>query len=306
MNKANNILLFIILLWVGIKANDRELNDLSIILLSNSTKFNYNEIKNLMIFGDSHSAVGTNYTDMSYSGKNLSGGKNWPLYLKEFNNMKLWNYAIGRAPIYEKLNNETVDLKMQCEYFYKNMSKGKKYYNEWNINNSLFTFWFGTIDIGFRNYNYKTIPELVKNLFFLIKGMYDIGVRNILIIGAPPLYRIPSRKNFIMCKNHSDDICIKSLKKEVLSFNNELIKSSKKFFKKNNDVNIIYYNSVNKFENIISNCHKYNFKDCINSWGGKKNKNVNDYFWANSHISDLANKILAKDINDLLKSISKY
>ncbi|KAG4097209.1 hypothetical protein H8356DRAFT_1395032 [Neocallimastix lanati (nom. inval.)] len=254
-------------------------------------KFDYNRIENLIVFGDSHSVVGTNYTDMTYTGRNHSG---------DFNNMKLWNYATPRAPIYEKLFNDSRDLKTQCDYFYENMTKGKKFCNTWNENNSLFAFWFGTIDIGFRNHNYKTIEELSENFFNLIKRMYDYGLRNILILSAPPLYIIPSHRNFSKCRGISDENCIKFLKNEVLTFNDEIIAKSNIFFNKHTDINLIYYSTVDIFENIISNCNEYKFKDCINTWGRDKKKNVNDYFWANSHISDLANKILAENINNLL------
>ncbi|KAG4095514.1 hypothetical protein H8356DRAFT_1427112 [Neocallimastix lanati (nom. inval.)] len=269
----------------------------SIIHLSNSTKFDYHKIENLIVFGDSNSSVGTNYTDMTYTGVNHSGGKNWPLYLKDFNKMK--------APIYEKLFNDSRDLKTQCDYFYENMSKGKKFYNTWNENNSIFAFWFGTIDIGFRNHNYKTVEELAKNFFNLIERMYDYGLRNILILGAPPLYRIPSHRSFTKCRDISDENCIKFLKNEVLTFNNEIMAKSNIFFNKHKDINLIYCSTVDIFENIISNCNKYKFKDCINTWRSNKKNNVNDYFWANSHLSDLANKILARDINELLSSLNK-
>jgi len=204
----------------------------STILLSNYTNFNYNEIENLIVFGDSHSAIGTNYTDMTYTGRNHSGGKNWPLYLKEFNNMKLWNYAKSSAPIHEKIYyNRTIDLKMQYNYFNNNTSKGNKFYKELNKNNSLFIFWFGTIDIGFRKYNYETVEELAENFFNIIEKMYDSDAINIMILGAPPLYRIPSRRHFNVCKGILDENCIKYLKNEVLTFNNEIIKNLKNFFK---------------------------------------------------------------------------
>jgi len=101
---------------------NKDLKESSIILLSNYTKFNYNDSKNLVVFGDSHSAVGTNYTDMSYSYWNHSGGKNWPMYMEEFNkNLKLWNYAKGGSLIDEKLviipKYYKIDLKKQYEYF---------------------------------------------------------------------------------------------------------------------------------------------------------------------------------------------
>ncbi|KAG4084997.1 hypothetical protein H8356DRAFT_1435713 [Neocallimastix lanati (nom. inval.)] len=277
----------------------------SLILLSNSTKFDYNMIENLIVFGDSHSSVGTNFTDMSYTGWNFSGGKNWPLYLIDFNNIKLWNYAARGAYINKKFSKfvNNIDLEKQYSYYYENMSKGKQFSNVWNKYNSLYVFWFGTCDIGWRIKG--TNLEIIENLFNVIKRIYDIGARNILILGAPPLYRIPNRKSYNKCKDVSDDDCIEILKKEVSQFNNEIIKISKIFFKKYSKVNLIYYSTVNIFEDIIKNCYEYGFKECINSWGGNKKKNVSDYFWANSHISDPAKKILSENINELLNSLSK-
>ena len=72
----------------------------SVIMLSNSSKFDYNKIENLIVFGDSQSSVDTNFTDMSYTGNSHSGGKNWPLYLLKFNNnMKLLNFATRGAVV---------------------------------------------------------------------------------------------------------------------------------------------------------------------------------------------------------------
>ena len=98
----------------------------------------------MIVFVDSHSATGTNFTDMNYTGRNHSGGKNWPLYLRDFNNMKLWNYAVGGSVIDNKVlsnpRDDKIDLLKQYELFYEKMSYGKIYFNVWNKNNSLFAF----------------------------------------------------------------------------------------------------------------------------------------------------------------------
>ena len=195
-----------------------------------------------------------------------------------------------------------IDLEKQYSYYYKNMSEGKQFSNEWNKYNSLYVFWFGSCDIAWRIKG--TNLEIIKNLFSVIKKIYDVGARNIMILGAPPLYKVPLRKKYYPCKGISDGDCIEILIKEVSQFNDGIIKSSKIFFKKYSNVNLIYYSTVNIFEHIIKNCYKYGFKDCLNSWGGNKKKNVSDYFWANSHISYSANKILAENINEFLKSIN--
>jgi len=70
--------------------------------LSNSTNFNYNEIKQLVVFGDSLTDVQTNYTDMTYTGKNRSLGKNWSVYLANFHNATLWNYAVSGSFVDKK------------------------------------------------------------------------------------------------------------------------------------------------------------------------------------------------------------
>jgi len=129
-----------------------EYNNSSVILLSNSTKFDFSKIENLIVFGDSHSAVNTNFTDMSYTGVNHSGGKNWPLYMIELNkNMNLWNFAVGGSYIDEKLVKMwqwyKIDLKGQFNLFHEKMSKDKTLSNSWNKYNSLYALWIGNNDI---------------------------------------------------------------------------------------------------------------------------------------------------------------
>jgi len=267
-----------------------------LLLLSNSNKFNYNDIKNLIVFGDSHSSVETNFTDMSYTGNNCSRGKNWPLHLIDIkNNTRLWDYAVGGSYIDEKLVKMWkwyhIDLKGQFKHFYDNMSENKKFYNEWSKKDSLFILWIGNNDIiNLYNKNATAeIDEITNNLFDAIEKMYDVGANNILILKI-------FQKSFVL-DNIKD-----SLKNNILRFNNNIITKSKDLFKKFPDINLIVYNTPDKFKNIISNCSTYKFKDCINNWN--KNKDTRDYFWINSHISDSANRILAMDIDNLLNSIN--
>jgi len=61
--------------------------------LSDDNKFVYKDITDYIVFGDSYSQVGTNFTDKTYTGKNRSHGKNWPLQFIDIHSMKMWNFA---------------------------------------------------------------------------------------------------------------------------------------------------------------------------------------------------------------------
>jgi len=275
---------------------NRDFGESSIILLSNSTKFDYKNIKNLIVFGDSHSSANTNFTDMTYTGDNCSQGKNWPLHLIDLNNMKLWNYAVGGSLINVKLVTKWkwyhIDLIGQYHYFHENMSKGKIFGNSWNKTNSLFALWIGNNDIInlFRNNVAREIDEITDNLFDIINKMYEDGARNFLIL-------LIFQKDCIINK-----YC--SIINDIFSFNDNIIKKSNLLFKKYSDLNIIIYNTNKKFKEIVSNCILYKFEDCFKNWMENKNENIEDYFWINSHISDPGNKVFAEDINKLLNSLS--
>lgn len=113
-----------------------------------------------------------------------------------------------------------------------------------------------------------------------------------------PIYKTP------MNLNKETDY----LKHDVFYFNDMIINYSKMFYHNHTDSNLIVYNTVEKYENVINNCIKYNLKECKQSWKKNKyrNKNIKNYFWIDqSHLTFLGNKILAKSINDLLNLINK-
>jgi len=283
----------------------------SVIALSDSNPFHYNKIKNLIVFGDSHSSIGTNYTDMSYSGSNHSGGNNWSLYLMEFNKMKLWSFASAGAVVDSRIafhKKDTTDLLKQYELFYERMTYGKKYFNEWTSDNTLIAIHIGTNDISHLKTKCKNkdsifctrsnkpinenIDDTIEVLFNLIDKLYDDGARNLLLFTISPWY-------YILNKNHSN-------KRNILRYNNSIKQRGKQFFEKHSDVNLIIYNTIDKLSDIYSNCTKYKFKDCNHMWKFVEHKkyNISDYLWADSHLSYPANKILAEDINSILNSIN--
>ncbi|ORY63645.1 hypothetical protein LY90DRAFT_505306 [Neocallimastix californiae] len=280
----------------------------SVIMLSNSSKFDYNKIENLIVFGDSHSSVNTNFIDMSYSGNSHSRGKNWPLHLLDFNNkLKLLNFASSGAVVDSNIafhRNNTIDFLKQYKLFYEKTTFEKKSLNEWNSYNTLFVIYIGTNDIYHINHkcknehsifctkNNKSVIDNINNIidiiFNIIYKLYNIGARNILIFTISP-------KRYIL-NNY--------LKNDVLNFNNNIIEKSKYFFKKHSDINFIIYNTADKFKDIISNCNMYKLKNCTNMWKLNKEDNLSDYLWFDSHLTDHGNKILAEDINYLLSSLN--
>ncbi|KAG4102877.1 hypothetical protein H8356DRAFT_1420714 [Neocallimastix lanati (nom. inval.)] len=282
----------------------------SLVMLSSSSKFDYNKIENLIVFGDSHSSVDTNFTDMSYTGNNHSGGKNWPLYLLEFNNnMKLLNFASRGAVVDSNIafhRKNTIDFLKQYKLFYEKTIFEKKSLNEWNSYNTLFAIYIGTNDIYHINHKCKdeysifctknnkqvidNINDIIDIIFNIIYKLYNTGARNIMIFTISP-------KSYIL-NNY--------LKNDVIRFNDNIIEKSKYFFKKHSDINFIIYNITDKLKEIISNCTMYKFKDCTNMWKFNKENNLSDYLWFDSHLTDHGNKILAYDINYLLYSLSTY
>eukprot|EP00833_Pecoramyces_ruminatium_P001778 jgi/Orpsp1_1/1175810/evm.model.c7180000055296.1 len=195
-------LIFNLILLVFIKKSLCEIinwKDSSQILLSNYTLFNYDEITNLIVFGDSHSAVETNFTDMTYSGKNRSLGKNWPLHLIGLHNMTLWDFAVTSSTINNNTFKKNINFKEnQYNYFNNMMIKGKRFYNRWNSSDSLFTIWIGNVDI--KNITkYKNIKiysnNILNDMFKTIEKLYKLGARNILLMNIFPYEKTPYNIN---------------------------------------------------------------------------------------------------------------
>lgn len=179
------------------------------------------------------------------------------------------------------------------------MPKGKKYSNDWDNFSTLFTIWIGSNDIRVVNhkndYN-RTFDKILDEIFNIIEGVYDAGIRNFLLLNTMPLENSPinlsGNRNFF--------------KDDVAYFNNAYKDFIKKFSEEHNDANIILYDLNNEYNYIIENCKQFNFTDCHNPWVKHRKQSLKKFFWSDySHISYRANQILAKDIYDLLISLNK-
>lgn len=276
----------------------------STVLISKHTEFNYNNIKNLVVFGDSHSFMGTNYDNMTYSKDLLADRLNWPLRLTKIHNMTLYNYAANGAVvdlniIYRK--DFPIDFIKQYELFYERMSPGKKYYDKWNSTDTLFAIYMGSNDVGHVNNlkNNKTVNENlddILNIFFdKVEKIYQIGGKNLMIIMVSPLDLAP----------------VSPKSKQIYSaniqyFNCKLIEKSKELYNKYEDINIIVYDTNGEYKFIMKNYKKFNFISVTDMWKSNRSSKLDNFFWRdNTHISNKANAILAEDIDSLLNSINK-
>jgi len=301
----NILISFVICLPPFLEKNHLALSDL---FLSKNTTFNYDEIKNLVVFGDSHSFL----------------NNQWPKKLSDIHNhMKLWNFAKTGAVVnlnitYRGPNHGSNDLIKEYKAFY-NMMITQRNINQWNGRNTLFAIHIGSNDIkdiyiNKTEYTAKTINdwiEYVNNdkspienirdviniIFDKIKNIYINGGRNFLIFKLPPfeLTNVNEKRK----KNYKTGIPI---------FNSLLYEKSKNLYEEYKDINIIIYNLNEEYRIIINNFKYYNFVSGTEIFISCKNKTKeysNNYFWKDhTHLTEKGNSIIAKDIDDLLKSIN--
>jgi len=275
----------------------------SLTLLSNYTRFNYNDIKNLITFGDSHTEVNTNFTDISYLGHNFSGSKTWQIQLSNIHNMTLWSFATSVAVINLNITYREsfpIDFLKQYDLFYERMSLNKTYFDRWNSKDTLFAIYLGSNDIHEVNYlnNNKTVNEninrIIQTMFMKIEDIYKVGGRNFLILNISRLDLAPINAN------HKHQY----YKKLIPYFNNMIKDSSQILFNKYNDINIIVYDTNTEFKFIMNEYKTFGFLSAKEPWISNKYKSKNEYFfYDNTHITSKGNKILAEGINNLLNSL---
>jgi len=267
--------------------------------LSNSNPFIYERITDFVVFGDSYSQVNTNLTDMSYTGKNRSRGKNWPVQLIDLHPMKMWNFAEAGATVdMSIINRDSHDFKTQCHNFTK-LIKDKKTTGEWG-KVGLFAIWIGSNDIRSMDRKIQNKEEIYDRImiemFKMIDVLYQKGARNLLIINVPPLEKIPFNK----------DGSFNEVSVDVDYMNNLLSKNIQSFADTHSDTNIFLYDIHHRINEIINHCTQYKFKDCRSDWRKHKIESIKLYFWSDlSHPTYQANEFFSNDIHGFLTITSK-
>jgi len=262
--------------------------------ISNSNPFSYEQITDFVVFGDSYSQVSTNLTDMSYTGKNRSGGKNWPLQLIDLHPMKMWNFAEAACTVdVEIIDRGARDFKYQCNNFDK-LVKNKKTTDEWG-KVGLFAIWIGSNDIRSMDRKTKNKEEIydriIVEMFKIVEVLYQKGARNLLIINVPPLEKIPFNK----------DGSLNEVSVDVDYMNSLLSENIQTFADTHSDTNIFLYDIHQRINEIVNHCTQYKFKDCRSDWRKHRKDSIERYFWADlSHPTYRANKYFSNDIHSCL------
>lgn len=171
-----------------------------------------------------------------------------------------------------------------------------KFSNKWESTKAIFIIWIGSNDIIHIKNNRQLIKKINSIQFDIIEKLYNLGARNFIIFTLSPVDRAPYNLNGK----------INYLKNEVAYFNDLIKLNSKNLYEKLPGLNIFIYDIYQRFYEIINNCKKFNFKDCVNPWDMNKENSIKKYFWKDwTHTTWKTNKLIAKDLNNILKYASQ-
>ncbi|ORX83936.1 hypothetical protein BCR32DRAFT_266661 [Anaeromyces robustus] len=300
MNFINNILSFILLfIIVSIEAtNVKEGHVSSLFFPSNKVDFNYFNITDLIVFGDSYSATYTNFETMKYTGKNASGGKDWPLHLLDLHDMYLWNFAWGGATMTNtyRVQSHRFALPAQFKLFEQRMTKGKEFSN-WEGESSLFAIWFGINDMIKSTVSQEETVEIGHDVVFnlVAEGLYEYNARNFLFFNLPPMEIAPC-----MIKGGFSHIA-----EFVEKLNTSLKTKAEAFHKKHPDTNVMYYNTYDEFSYILENNQFFNVTYVKDEYYYHTKRDRRNFFWYDeTHPTDYVQKYLTDDLDKFLTSHS--
>jgi len=180
------------------------------------------------------------------------------------------------------------------------MTCGKKFYGQWNTDNSLFAIYMGSndiADIGYKENAKSIIDDELDSYLDTVINFYNDGARNFMFLYLPPLDKGPvntkGKHNYF--------------KENIPYFNQKLMEKAQLLYGSLDDINIFIYNTYEEYNYVLENYEPYNFISNIDSWKKERKDRMNKYFWRdNTHISNKANLILAMDINDYLNSFMDY
>ncbi|OUM63189.1 carbohydrate esterase family 16 protein [Piromyces sp. E2] len=180
------------------------------------------------------------------------------------------------------------------------MTCGKKLSNEWNKDDSLVAIHMGSNDmaeIGYNSYAQNIIDNIIKSYFNIVINLYNDGARNFLLFYLPALDKSPVNSK----GGHS------YFDTNIPYFNQKLLEEAQLLFNSVDDINIFLYNTYDEYIYMVDNYEQFNFVSNIKSWKKDRQYSRNKYLWRdNTHITDKANLIMAKDINDYLENYMNY
>lgn len=177
------------------------------------------------------------------------------------------------------------------------MIKGKKS-NNWNSENTLFTFWFGINDlIRTTKSSDETIQQGQDVLFDIANKIYDDGARNIIFFYLPPFNYSPY---FLNVNNSRPD-----LPQFIESFNKSLKERVEEYHRAHPLANVFIYNAFDEFNFLLENHQNLNVTDIERPCNEVKGCVRSTFFWNDDmHPTDNIHSQIAMDIHQFLNDNS--
>ncbi|KZT09511.1 carbohydrate esterase family 16 protein [Laetiporus sulphureus 93-53] len=258
----------------------------------------FSRVKNLVIFGDSYSAVGYN-SDSPYPstdnplGVPFSGTITWtepktPNWVGHL----ITEHARGQLLVYDYAqggdNVSGVRTKVYRE-FLKTVAK-KPEWARWSEADSLFVTWVGINDCAFATE--RTVPKYVDSLFDLQEDLYNAGARNFLYIDVPPLHRSPAGKR---------PTSLDSAKMAPNErWNIELKRAAKDFASRHKDSTVLIYSSWDTFSRIMDDPVAFGFQP------GDVRKRGSSMWVDRLHPTSKMHNVVARHLAEFLASVPPW
>ncbi|KAF7368880.1 Thermolabile hemolysin [Mycena venus] len=196
----------------------------------------FDALKFLVIFGDSYSDVGYDYTDASIPsddeplGVEFPGATyaepdepNWVGHLitnyAPANQLLVYDYAKGGARVYS--------VKNQIQVMFKSQISQKPPWVPWTAEDTLFVTWVGINDAAWSSEH----EDNVRMLFEAQETLYNSGARNFLFVNIPAINRSPA----------------KGREPNYANWNTELKKAVELFAAAHADATVMIYSSWDTF-----------------------------------------------------------
>ncbi|XP_059659093.1 GDSL esterase/lipase At3g48460-like [Cornus florida] len=148
-------------------------------------------------------------------------------------------------------------------------------------------FWIGATGVndytrisGFKMFNLQKLADnCIIHISQLMKELLNMGAKNIVVHGLPPVGCLPSSISLCPLKNFDKLGCSLAINTGVMIHNRILQRMIVRFHNQYPDAKILYADYWNAFLKILTHPKEYNFlettKACCGSGGGQTNFNVN-------------------------------
>lgn len=260
--------------------------------------------------GDSYTTIGFQYAgsqpnasnpigNPALPGKTTSGGYNWVGNLVAKYNKSLvlaYDFAIAGAtvdsnliPPYQPAVKSFVQQVQIFQGHYLNTS------GTWNLDDSLFTAWFGMNDIprgeNLSDWTTTIFEETIQQYLAQAQNLYYVGSRYFVFLEVPPLQRTPQLIG-------ESAAAQEAMASDVDRFNEAIREGIRDFAHHNREATVWLLNTTKIFNEALDNPTAYGAPNalCYNSNG------VSCLWWNDYHPGKAIQDLVAKSISSLIKS----